>query len=280
MDTTPILVLGATGSSGRRVVAHLRNLGVPVRSASRHSVTRFDWGDESTWEPALRGVDRVFLMAPDGVPVAPGLVALAADLEVEHLVLLSSRAIEVIGDRRLLEAEDSVRGSGIDWTILRADWFNQNFDEGPFREAVLGGELTVPLGECRQAFVDLEDVAAVATRVLTERGHTGRTYEVTGPRSLSFGEACAVIGEAARRPLRFRGNQDAYRAAQTSLGRSAESVERDLVSFAALRALGDAEPLDTVLRVTGRPARTFEEYAAEVATDGGWRTGPVGAAGP
>ncbi|MGY1456700.1 hypothetical protein [Streptomyces sp. SS8] len=280
MGTTPILVLGATGSSGRRVVAHLRNLGAPVRPASRHSATRFDWSDESTWEPALRGVARVFLMAPDGVPVDPGFVALAADLEVEHIVLLSSRAVEVIGDRRLLEAEDTVRGSGVGWTILRADWFDQNFDEGPFREAVLAGELAVPLGECRQVFVDLDDVAAVAARALTERGHAGRTYEVTGPRALSFGEVCAVIGDAVGRPLEFRGDQDAYRSAQTSFGRSAESVERDLASFAALRALGDAEPLDTVPRVTGRPARDFEEYAAAAAAGGGWHTGPDGTVGP
>ncbi|MER6566244.1 hypothetical protein ABT288_08620 [Streptomyces sp. NPDC001093] len=59
MDTPPILVLGATGSSGRRVAAHLRALGAPVRSASRHSATRFDWNDRSTWEPALRGVGRM-----------------------------------------------------------------------------------------------------------------------------------------------------------------------------------------------------------------------------
>ncbi|MEU6083128.1 SDR family NAD(P)-dependent oxidoreductase [Streptomyces sp. NPDC047108] len=277
MDTTPILVLGATGSVGRRVAAHLRSQDVPVRAASRHSATRFDWDDESTWEPALSGISRMFLMAPDGVPVAPDFVGLAADLKVEQIVLLSSRAIDVIGDQRLLEAERVVRESGADWTVLRADWFDQNFDEGPFREAVLAGELAVPLGDCRQAFVDLEDVAAVAARVLTEPGHGDRVYEVTGPRALSFGEACAVIGAAAGRPLAYEGDPDAYRAAQIAFGRPEDEVEGEIAAFAALRGLGDTEPLDTVPRVTGRPARTLEEYAA--AASGSWRTGEADGAG-
>ncbi|MCX2968284.1 MULTISPECIES: NAD(P)H-binding protein [Streptomyces] len=274
MDPSPILVLGATGSVGRRVVTHLRDLDAAVRPASRHGPTRFDWADETTWEPALRGVDRVFVMAPEGVPVAPGFARLAADLAVRRLVLLSSRAIEAIGDERLLRAEESVKDSGADWTVLRSDWFDQNFDEGPFREAVLAGELTVPVGECRQAFVDLEDLGAVAARVLTEPGHTGRTYEVTGPQALSFGEVCERIADAVGRPLRFSGDPEDYRAAQSALGRSAESVEQELAAFAALRDLGGTEPRDTVSRVTGRPARTVEEYAAAAAARGAWRDAP------
>ncbi|WP_433544695.1 hypothetical protein ACQPZG_05555 [Streptomyces sp. CA-294286] len=261
-NSKPVLVLGATGSVGRRTDARLRGLGVPVRAASRHSATRFDWDDESTWEPALRGVGRMFLMAPDGVPVAPGFVDLAADLKVEHIVLLSSRAIEVIGDQRLLDAERAVKESGVDWTVLRSDWFDQNFDEGPFREAVLAGELAVPVGECRQAFVDLDDVAAVAAHTLTEEGHAGRTYEVTGPRALSFGEVCGIIGGLTGRPLRFHGDEDAYRAA---LDLPEDALDQTLASFAALRDLGDTEPRDTVPRLTGRPAGTFEEYAMAAA---------------
>lgn len=270
MDTAPILVLGATGSTGRRVTAHLRAQGAPVRGASRHSATRFDWNDRSTWEPALRGANRMFLMAPDGIPVHPDLVGLAADLGVERIVLLSSRAIEVIGDQRLIAAEDTVKKSGAAWTILRIDWFDQNFDEGPFRDAVRAGELAVPLGDCRQGFVDLDDVGAAAARTLTEDGHTGRTYELTGPQALSFGEACAVIQDVTGRPMRFHGGEDAYRAAQTSFGRSEESVERDITAYAALRSLGDTEPLDTVPRLTGRRARTFREYVTEAASGNDW----------
>ncbi|CAM5608743.1 NAD(P)H-binding protein [Streptomyces diastaticus] len=267
METEPTLVLGATGSVGRRVAARLDALGAHVRPATRNSATRFDWDDQRTWKPALNGVSRLFLMSPDGVPVAPGFVQMAVELGVERMVLLSSRAIETIGDERLLDAERLVRTSGADWTVVRSDWFDQNFDEGHFRTAVRDGRLTVPLGDCRQAFADLDDVADVIALALREDGHTGRTYEVTGPHALSFGEACEVISARTGRPLEFRGEPEDYRAFMTSLGRPEEEVEGEIAAFDALRALGDGKPLDTVPRLLGRSARSFEEYVASVPAD-------------
>lgn len=267
METEPTLILGATGSVGRRVAARLGALGAHVRPATRHSAPRFDWSDERTWKPALDGVSRLFLMSPDGLPVAPGFVRLAVELGVDRMVLLSSRAIEAIGDERLLDAERLVRTSGVDWTVVRADWFDQNFDEGHFRTAVRDGRLTIPLGDCRQTFVDLDDVAAVVVLALREHGHTGRTYEVTGPHALSFGEACEVISARTGRPLEFRGEPEHYRAMMASFGRPAEEIEQEIVAFDALRTLGDSKPLDTVPRLLGRPARSFEGYVASVPAD-------------
>ena len=114
----------------------------------------------------------------------PSLVRLAVEQGVRHIVLLSSRGIEAMGDERLLAAERTVRESGADWTIVRPDWFNQNFDEGFFRPAVLAGELALPLGDLRQAIVDADDIAAVAAAALTEDGHAGQRYELTGPRAV------------------------------------------------------------------------------------------------
>ena len=153
---------------------------------------------------------------------------------------------------------------------MRSDWFDQNFDEGPFRDAVRAGELAVPLGDIRQTFVDLEDVAAVVVQALLDDAHLHRTYEVTGPQALSFGEACAVISAAAGRPLTFHGSPDRYRDTQLALGRAEEEVAAENAAFEALRGLGDSEPLDTVPRVTGRPARSFEEYAGTAAMAGRW----------
>jgi uncharacterized protein YbjT (DUF2867 family) len=270
MDRSTTLVLGATGSAGSRVATRLRDLGEHVKPASRHGGTRFDWTDDSTWEPALDGVDRIFLMAPDGVAVDPGFVRLAEDLKVRRVVLLSSRSIEAMGDERLLTAEHLVKQSGLGWTIVRSDWFDQNFDEGPFRDAVRAGELAVPLGDTRQTFVDLDDVAAVAVQALLDDAHLHRTYEVTGPRALSFDEACAVIGAAAGRPLTFHGSPDRYHETQLTLGRAEEEVAAETAAFEALRDLGDSQPLDTVPQVTGRPARPFEIYAATAAAARRW----------
>jgi uncharacterized protein YbjT (DUF2867 family) len=271
MGTRPILVLGATGSTGRRVAERLRAAGRVVRPASRHSEVRFDWSDPTTWEPAVADAERMYLMAPDGQPVDPALVRLAVEQDVRHIVLLSSMSIEAMGDERLLAAERTVRDAGVDWTILRAGWFHHNFDEGFFHPAVLAGELALPLGEVRQVFVDADDIAAAALAALTQDGHGGHTYELTGPQALSFAEALEIIGRASGRPVRFRGTAADYLAAQAALGVPEEQTRQELEAFAALRALGDAQPTGVVRQVTGREPKDFETYAAEAASRGAWR---------
>ncbi|MFB9902312.1 NAD(P)H-binding protein [Allokutzneria oryzae] len=259
----PTLVLGATGSTGRRVAARLRAAGHPVRAASRTADVRFDWADKSTWQPAVAGAYGMYLMAPHELPVDPDFVRCAVDGGVRRMVLLSSMAIEVMGDERLMAAERVVAESGVDWTILRPNWFNQNFDEGVFQAAVAAGELAVPLGDVRQAFVDADDIAAVAVAALTQDGHAGRSYEVTGPEALSFAEALGMIGKAVGRELTFRGESEDYIATMTALGLPREQVLADARAFEALRAQGDSTPTDAVRQVTGRAPKPFQTYVDE-----------------
>ncbi|WP_327588850.1 NAD(P)H-binding protein [Nonomuraea sp. NBC_00507] len=262
-----ILVLGATGSTGRRVTGLLRASGHAVRAASRSGETTFDWSEPSTWEPTVAGASAVYLMAPDGIPVDPRFMSLAVERGVRRIVLLSSTAIEPMGDERLMSAERTVRDSGAEWTILRPSWFNQNFDEGFFQPAIMAsGEVVVPLGDVRQAFVDAGDIAAVAAAALTKDGHAGRTYELTGPRSLTFGEAVEIIARAAGREIHYRGKDEDY---LTATGFS-EQAMAELKAFAALRDLGDQPVSEAVRQVTGRPPKPFETYATEAAAQGAW----------
>jgi uncharacterized protein YbjT (DUF2867 family) len=249
------LVLGPTGTVGRRVHALLDT---PVRAASRHGPVRFDWDDPATWAPAVGSARRMFLMAPDGVPVDGDFVRTAADAGVSRIVLLSSRAIEAMGDTRLLDAERIVRESGVPFTIVRADWFDQNFSEGFLADAVRAGVVAVPVGETRFGFVDAGDVAAVVVAAFDD-AHVGRTYEVSGPRLLSVRAALALIPAK----VEFRGGDEDYRAAMSSFGVPAERISAELRAFGALRALGDGTVTDVVPRLLGRPARDFAEYAAE-----------------
>lgn len=271
MANRAILVLGATGSTGGRVTGLLRAAGHRVRAASRHGEVRFDWDDPGTWEPAIGDASRMYLMAPDGTAVDPAFVARAVELGVGRIVLLSSRAIEAMGDDRLIAAERTVRETGAQWTIVRASWFHQNFDEGFFREAVLAGEIAMPLGDVRQAFVDADDIAAVAVAALTEDGHDGQVYELTGPRPLTFGEAAEIIGTAAGRTVRYRGTDEAFVAAQLAAGLPEEAAAGAVRAFEALRGLGDDTSNDVVERVTGHKPKSFETYAAEAAAAGAWR---------
>jgi uncharacterized protein YbjT (DUF2867 family) len=131
--------------------------------------------------------------------------------------------------------------------------------------------LPSPVSDVRMAFVDARDIAAVAAAALTEAGHTGGSYDVTGPRALSFAEALEVIGKAVGHPIRFDGTVDGYLAAQEAIGRSRDEVADEVAAFTALAEAGDAVPTDVVPRVTGRPATTFEAYALEAAARGAWR---------
>jgi uncharacterized protein YbjT (DUF2867 family) len=270
MGSGEVLVLGATGIVGSRVTRRLRERATPVRAASRAGPTRFDWGDPATWGPCLEGVQAAFVMAPDGVEVAPDFLQRASSAGVERVVLLSSKGIEVMGDKRLLAAEQAVRSTAAQWTIVRPDWFDQNFDEGVLRDAVLSGEIVLPVGATRQAFNDADDIAAVVSVALGEDGHDGRVYELSGPQALSFHDAAAAIARASGRPVRFSGGADRYVEVMTGFGLDRRQVLAEVDAFEALAANGDAEVTDTVTRVTGRVPVSFGSYAERAAARRAW----------
>ncbi|MEV6285111.1 NAD(P)H-binding protein [Kribbella sp. NPDC051770] len=252
-----VLVLGSTGSTGRRVTDQLRARDVAVRAVSRSGPDVFDWERPDTWTPALDGVRAVYVMAPDGVPVDPAFLAQAAEAGVQRLVLLSTMHPEEIGDTRLQAAEAAVRASGINWTVVRAHWFNQNFDEGFFLPAIQAGHLALPLADQRQAFVDATDIAAVAVEALLN-DHHAQTYEVTGPQALTFAEACEIISTVTHRDITFDGTPEGYLA-------TPGATEDTLNFFLNQLQLGDSVPTTTVEHLTGRPATPFRTYAEQAA---------------
>ena len=199
-----ILVLGATGKTGRRVVERLQTRGTPARAASRSALPPFDWQDRDTWAPALQGAGAVYVtyfpdLAVPGAPEAVGeLARLAVDAGVQRLVLLSGR-----GEEEAQRSEQAVEAAGIDSTILRSSWFDQNFSEGFLLEAVLEGVVALPVGDVREPFVHADDLADIAVAALTEDGHAGQLYEITGPRLMSFADAVAEIAQATGRDVRF-----------------------------------------------------------------------------
>ena len=265
------LVTGSSGIVGRRVIAELRSRGQVARPASRSATPPFELTDPSTWGACLTGVHRLVLISPEGVPVHPDFLAAAADSGVERVTLLSDKGVEVIRVERLLAAEQLVKDSGLQWSIVRPDWFDQNFDESFFQPGIMAGEVAVPIGEVRQGFVDAHDIAAVLVETLGDADHLGRTYVLTGPEALSFPEALGVIGHASGRTVQFRGDADTYRRGQLSFGADPGQVQRELDNFARLAALGDAAPTGDVERVLGRPATAFETYATRAAAGGAWR---------
>src|SRR5215218_7937799 len=200
----PTLVLGGRGKTGRRVAERLAVRGLPVRLGSRSGEPPFHWEDRATWAPALSGAGSLYLTyypdlaVPGAVDAVRSLVELAVARGVQRLVLLSGR-----GEDEAQRAEEVVQASGVDWTIVRSSWFNQNFSENYLRDPVLDGEVVLPAGRVREPFIDADDLADVAVAALTEEGHVGRVYEVTGPRLLTFADAVDEIARAAGRELAY-----------------------------------------------------------------------------
>lgn len=271
-DTTT-LVLGGTGKTGRRIAEKLTALGRPVRIGSRSAPVPFDWEDRTTWAPALRDIDRVYISfqpdiaAPGGADTVGAFADLAVESGVRHLVLLSGR-----GEPEAQDAEARVRASGAQWTIVRASFFAQNFDEGEFLGPIMDGEVALPVGDVGEPFIDVDDIADVAVAALTEDGHTGQVYEVTGPRLLTFADAVAEIARASGREITFvQVPLEAYSAVLAEHGVPAEVI--DLLSFLFGEVLDgrNAHVCDGVRRALGRAPRDFSDYARDAAARGVWK---------
>ena len=182
----------------------LATRGVPTRVASRGGDPPFDWDDQSTWNAALEGVAAAYISyAPDlAIPGATDsirdFVERAVERGVGRQVLLSGR-----GEEEAQLCEQIIQRPGIEWTVVRASWFSQNFSEGEFLDMVLAGEIALPAGDVGEPFVDTDDIADVAVAALTEDGHAGQVYEVTGPRLLTFAEAVDEIAQATGRTIQY-----------------------------------------------------------------------------
>jgi uncharacterized protein YbjT (DUF2867 family) len=273
------LVTAATGKTGRRVADRLRARGVPVRAASRGATPSFDWDDRATWAAALDGVRAVYLAyAPDlavpGAAETTGAFARqAVDAGVERIVLLSGR-----GEPAAQEAEAAVRAAGAGLTVVRAAWFMQNLSEGAFREPLLAGEIALPVGDVPEPFVDADDLADVAVAALTEPGHGGRVYDVTGPQLLTWAEAVAQISAAIGREVAY---------AQVPLdgfldGMRAEGVPEDAVGLLAFLFGELFDGRNAVLGeglrdALGHEPRSLAAWARAEAAAGTW-TEPAAAA--
>ncbi len=280
MSTSATLVLGATGKTGRRVAARLRLRGAPVRAASRSSRTPFDWSDPAGWDPALRGITTAYVVPPSVPGPVHEFVARAEAAGVQRLVLLSGHGADTWGDSTfgldMRSAEDAVRGSTLEWTVLRSSNFDQNFDEDLFHAPLAAGELALPAGAVPEPFIDLEDVADVAVAVLTEPGrHAGRVYELTGPRALTFAEAVELISRASGLPITYEQvSPTEYTAALVDQGWSEDDAHHVAEMFVLMERGVLAGTTDDVAAVLGRAPRTFEDYVVRAAGAGAWREGP------
>lgn len=270
-DTRAILVLGSTGKVGRRVVERLTARGIPARAGVRSGAPPFDWDDPVTWAPALHGVGAVYVQHYlDALPGAAESICSFAELAVANGV---TRLVHLSG-RNEPEAElaaQAVREVDAEVTTLRSTWFSQNFSESYFLDGLLAGELGLPAGNTPEPFVDADDIADVAVAALTEDGHAGEVYELTGPRLLTFADAVGEIAHATRRVIRYLPvSVEDFAASLDEQEVPREWIELLVYLFQEVLDGRNAHLADGVRRAIGREPKDLAGYAREAAATGVW----------
>ena len=266
------LVIGGKGKTGSRIVAKLQQLAWPVYIGSRSGDRPFDWEDQSTWKKAIQDMEIIYvsyfpdIAIPGAVDTIRAFTKIAVDSGVKKLVLLSGR-----GEAEAQECEKVIMATNIDWTIVRASWFCQNFSEGYMLDPIVAGHVALPVGNVPEPFIDAEDIADVAVAAITQPGHSKKLYEVTGPRLLTFQQAIEIIGREAGRTIVYEQiPMEDYKAMLKEYG-----VPKDiiwLISYLFTEVLDGRNESIThgVEEALGRPATDFVDYAKRTAATGVW----------
>lgn len=273
MQDSPILIIGKNAKTGLRVNHQLQALGYATRAVSRSTTPAFDWQDQSSWRGALEGAESAYVtFYPDlAIPTAEqsirDFVTLARDSGLRHIVLLSGR-----GEAGAERAEAVLRNSGLDWNVVRANWFMQNFSESFMIEGILNGELILPAGDIREPFIDADDIAAVAVAALTRAELRNRLFEVSGPRAMTFAQCAAEISEVVGYPVRYTQIPlDDFLQALRDQGAAEEMLWLMRELFSVVFDGRNSNPSTGVEEALGRAATDFSEYLSKVMASGAWQ---------
>lgn len=262
------LILGSTGKTGARVAANLISRGLPVRTAARSGAdVTFDWSQRDSYAPTLDGIGHVYLVAPvlriDFADDVSAFLDVAEAAGVQHVTFLSAYGMEHAPDEvatRSVEL-DLLRRQRIGYTILRPAWFMQNFSETFLKP--IDGAIVVPTGDGAEAFIDADDIAAVAAITLADpQAHAGAAYSLTGPEALTVAEAAGIISAESGQPVKHVDlDRDAWIVGAIANGIPPEygAVLRQLTQTIASGR--GSRPNKTIEKITGTPPHTFRNFA-------------------
>jgi len=277
-----ILVTGATGLNGRELVQRLSARGVAVRALVRNlakaealaalphvQITEGDLARPETLVRPLQGVDRAMLISssdPGMLDVQTNFIEAARNTGVTHVVKLSGIIPELDSPFRFArmhaEIERRLEVSGLGFTHLRAGEFMPSY----FRQVpsiVAKGALFLPMEDARIASVDVGDIAEVAAIVLTTSGHEGKTYPLTGPEALTMAEVAAKLSAATGKTIRYVNvSPEDAKKARLAAGMPPFLVDALDELFAERRKGKESVVSSTVQTILGRPATSFDEFAA------------------
>lgn len=273
MKTEHFLIIGGTGKTGRKVAESLSRLNQKVRIGSRNAKIPFDWQHTETWPAVFDGIDKIYitfqpdLAVPGALDAIETLVKQARVSGVKKLVLLSGK-----GEREAELCEQVVIHSGLDHTIVRASWFNQNFSESFFLDPILAGHVALPNGEAKVPYVDTSDIADVAVEALLHNEHNGKVYELTGAKLLTFQDVTTEIAKVTGRDIAYTPiTLPAYTDMLEQHGVPSDYIW--LIDYLFSEVLGDpriSEISHDIEKVLKRKPKDFSDYVKETAATGVW----------
>jgi uncharacterized protein YbjT (DUF2867 family) len=280
MNTPHILITGANGTTGRAVLLQLSALQISSRAMVRDlakldspqfphtELIQGDLSDEESLIAPIAGIDVVYLVVvpgPDMLHCVKTTIAAAKAAKVKRIVKLS--AIFAAPDspstfiRLHCEADEMLRHSGIGYTIVRPNSFHQNMI-GQIVAIKATGAFYLPMGDARQSFIDVEDIASVVVAALTDPAHDGQTYDLSGPEGLSLHNVAEILTMAMKRPVTY---------VPITNEQFVETLERYGTPIAAANYIGEmfaafatgefASVTPDVANIIGRPALSFTEFA-------------------
>lgn len=272
-----VLVTGSTGNVGRAVARHLTLAGETVVSGVRDESSgadvvagteprKLDFANPAGWPTALAGVDRLFLLRPPQISdvrrfLFP-LIDTALDAGVRHIVFLSLQGVQFNTATPHHAVEKHLRARSAPFTFLRPNFFMQNLST-TYRDDIRDRrEIFVPAARARTAFVDTDDLGAVAATVLTEPGHFGNAYTLSGEQSLDYYGVARQLSAVLGHEVRYAApSVEEYVARLTEQGAPADYIEVQRMIYRVVRMNVSAFPNRTIRRLTGRPATTFRQFA-------------------
>lgn len=272
-QTNEIGIIGVSGKTGSRVKTQLNSLGYKVKGLSRQTSPSFDWNTPNQWPAALEGLSSLYITyQPDlAVPRAEDdirqLISAARSAGIKHLVLLSGR-----GEEGAERAEQQVINSGLEWNVVRASWFMQNFSESFMLDGVLAREMVLPHAKADEPFIDVDDIADVVVATFTRSELRNQLFEITGPELLSFEHCLAHISASIGEEISYNPiDVDDYIASAKQHGMPDDIAWLMNELFTNVLDGSNAFTTNTVEEVLGRKPKCFEDYVHEVIKTNVWQ---------
>lgn len=282
MTQPNLLIIGATGTNGRALIDALDGKGESVRALVRNTAsaktTLPDWvdliegdlADPASLDHAFDGVDKVFMVTsvqPNTIALFTNAYAAASKANVAQFVKFSGLGASTDSPSEVIrqhgETDEVLRDSGLPFTILRPNSFHQNMlwqADGISKT----GQFFLPLGDAAQSTIDVRDIADVAAEVLLTEGHIGKTYDLTGPESLTFEDVARILGNVRGSPVSYTAiSREAAEAAMKDAGMPEWSAHAlaEIQALFATGAYADVHPDAATL--LNRPLRRFIDFARD-----------------